>query len=88
MPCSLPLLAVVERSKVYDAGVVSVRLPTPEDLIVMKAIAHRPKDLIDIQTVIDAHPDLDIDRIKYWVKSFAEVLELPGLWTDIAGMFE
>ena len=78
---------VVERSQVYDAGVVSVRLPTPEDLIIMKAIAHRPKALIDIQTVVDAHPDLDIDRIKYWTKSFAEALEVPDLWTDIEGMF-
>jgi hypothetical protein len=79
---------VVERSQVFDAGVVSVRLPTPEDLIIMKAIAHRPKDLIDIQTIKDSHPDLDMNRIQYWVKSFAEVLELPGLWTDIEGMFE
>ncbi len=79
---------VVARSQVYDAGVLSVRLPTPEDLIVMKAIAHRPKDLIDIQSVIDSHPDLDIDRIKHWVTSFATVLETPSLWTDIEGMFK
>ena len=79
---------VVARSKVYDAGMLSVRLPTPEDLIIMKAIAHRPKDLIDIQTVIDANPDLDVHRIKQWVKSFAEALETPDLWTDIEDMFK
>jgi hypothetical protein len=79
---------VVERSKLVQTGVVAVRLPTPEDLIIMKAIAHRPKDLIDIQTIKDAHPDLDIDRIQYWVKSFADVLELPSLWTDIEGMLK
>lgn len=79
---------VVARSRVYDAGILSVRLPTPEDLIIMKAIAHRPKDLIDIQTVIDAHPDLDVHRIKHWVTSFADVLETPSLWTDIEDMFK
>ena len=79
---------VVARSKVYDVGVLSVRLPTPEDLIIMKAVAHRPKDLIDIQTVIDSHPDLDVNRIKKWVKSIAEVLETPDLWTDIEKMFK
>ena len=79
---------VVERSRVYDAGILSVRLPTPEDLIIMKAIAQRPKDLIDIQTIIDSHPDLDVSRIKQWVKSFAAALEMPDLWTDIEKMFK
>lgn len=79
---------VVARSQVYDLGMLSVRLPTPEDLIIMKAVAHRPKDLIDIQTVIDSHPDLDVDRIKEWVKSFAEILEMSNLWTDIEKMFK
>ena len=67
---------------------LSVRLPTPEDLIIMKAIAHRPKDLIDIQTVIDSHPDLDVDRIGQWVQAFAAVLETPDIWADIEGMFK
>jgi hypothetical protein len=67
---------------------LSVRLPTPEDLIIMKAIAHRPKDLIDIQTIIDSHPGLDVDRIRHWVKSFADVLETPNLWTDIENLLK
>jgi hypothetical protein len=79
---------VVTRSQLHDAGILSVRLPTPEDLIIMKAVAHRPQDLIDIQTVIDSHPDLDIDRIKHWVTSFADALEIPDLWTDIEKMFK
>ncbi|MCJ7432418.1 MAG: nucleotidyltransferase [Anaerolineales bacterium] len=79
---------MVERGIVQSTGTLSVRLPTPEDLIIMKAIAHRPKDLEDIRTVVDKNPNLDIARIKQWVKSFAEVLEMPGLWDDIAEMFK
>ena len=79
---------VVARSIVHNAGQLSVRLPTPEDLIIMKAIAHRPKDLLDIQAVIESHPDLDVARIKNWVKQFAEVLEMPSLWDDIAELFK
>jgi hypothetical protein len=79
---------VIARSRVYDAGILSVRLPTPEDLIIMKAVAHRPQDLIDIQTIIDSHPDLDVGRIKHWVKSFADILETPSLWTDIENLFK
>ena len=37
-----------------------MRLPIPEDLIIMKTIAHRPKDLLDIQAILDSHHDLDV----------------------------
>jgi len=79
---------MVERGIVQSTNTLSIRLPTPEDLIIMKAIAHRPKDLEDIRTIIDKNPQLDVDRIKKWTKSFADVLETPSLWTDIEGMFK
>jgi hypothetical protein len=79
---------VVARSMVHNAGALSVRLPTPEDLIIMKAIAHRPKDLLDIQAVVENHPDLDVARIKSWVKQFADVLEMPSLWDDIESILK
>ena len=73
-----------------QAGVVPVgsactmRLPTPEDLIIMKAVAHRAKDLEDIQAVAASHSDLDKERIKYWVEQFGEALDLPELWKMIS----
>ena len=79
---------MVARGKTQKLTALSVRLPTPEDLIIMKAVAHRPKDLEDIRTIIDKNPKLDIDRIKHWVTSFADALEMPGLWTDIEDMFK
>ena len=79
---------MVARASVQSVTTLSVRLPTPEDLIIMKAIANRPKDLEDIRTIIDKHPKLDIGRIRQWVKSFAEAFETPGLWTDIEDMFK
>lgn len=75
---------MVERSKVVDVGVIRLRLPTPEDLIIMKAIAHRPKDLMDIQAIAASHPTLDKDRIQYWVEQFGEALDLPDLWKNIS----
>lgn len=79
---------MVERGIVQSTGTLSIRLPTPEDLIIMKAIAHRPKDLEDIRTIVDKNPKLDIARIEQWVKQFAEILEMPSLWDDIAEMFK
>lgn len=76
---------IVERSIVHEIDdTLQIRLPTPEDLIIMKAIAHRPKDLLDIQGIIQSHPDLDRERIRNWVAQFAEFLEMPELWEDIA----
>ncbi len=75
---------VVERSTMHEFdSLLHVRLPTPEDLVIMKAIAHRPKDLQDIQIIADKYPNLDKARIENWVKDFAEVLEMPDLWKQI-----
>ena len=77
---------MVERSVVYEIDdTLKIRLPTPEDLIIMKAIAHRPKDLLDIQGLVQKHPDLDHKRIQDCVVQFADLLERPELWDDIAG---
>jgi len=73
----------VERSQLHQLGKLQVRLPTPEDLIILKAVAHRPQDLLDIQALAHAHPDLDRERIKRWVSEFAQLLETAELWEDI-----
>jgi predicted nucleotidyltransferase len=76
----------VERSREYEAGGFRVRLPTPEDLIILKAVARRPKDMLDIEAVIAAQDELDEERIGFWVQQFAELLEMPEVWTDIEKM--
>ena len=79
----------VERSVVDQIdSALQIRLPTPEDLIILKAVAHRPKDMEDIRILANKYPNLDTARIKQWVKSFADVLEMPRLWDDIAEIFK
>jgi len=73
----------VERSQEYEVGNLRLRLPTPEDLIILKAVAHRPKDMVDIASIIDIHPDLDSQRVAFWVQQFADLLEMPELWRDV-----
>ena len=75
---------MVERSSLVNVGALQLRLPTPEDLIIMKAIAHRPKDLADIEAIAASHPDLDEERISDWVEQFGEALDLPELWDEIS----
>ncbi|MCE7985219.1 MAG: hypothetical protein DYG89_28945 [Caldilinea sp. CFX5] len=78
----------VERGQAYETGSLQIRLPTPEDLIILKAVAHRPKDMLDIEAVIAMQKELDHQRIKFWVSQFAELLETPELWTDVEKMLK
>lgn len=80
---------MVERSIVHQVdAALQIRLPTPEDLIILKAVAHRPKDMEDIRVLADKYPNLDASRIEKWVKQFAEVLEMPSLWDDTADILK
>jgi predicted nucleotidyltransferase len=75
---------MVERSVVHQVDkALQIRLPTPEDLIILKAVAHRPKDLEDIRILANKYPNLDIARIEKWVKQFGDVLETPDLWDEV-----
>jgi hypothetical protein len=74
---------VVARSIVHQIGDLELRLPTPEDLIILKAVAHRGKDLLDIEGILRSYPDVDRSRIERWVREFAAALDMPELWDDI-----
>ena len=71
------------RSKFLKFSGVSLRVPTPEDLIIMKTVAGRPRDFEDIRGIIVAHPDLDKTRIENWVRQFANTLDSPEMWKDL-----
>lgn len=79
---------MVKRGSIKSFANLSVRLPTPEDLIIMKAVAHRLKDLDDIRSIVDNNPNLDLARIKTWVAEFATVLETPELWGQIEAVLK
>lgn len=73
----------IERAIWVDVGDFSLPFPTPEDLIIMKAVAHRPIDMADIASILDVHPDVDLKRIRHWVKEFSTALEMPEIYDDL-----
>ncbi len=77
---------VVSRALAVEIGGVRIPLPTPEDLVVLKAVAHRPRDLADIEGVLAAHPRLDHRRVLRWVRLFSASLDQPEILTDLQGM--
>lgn len=72
----------VARTVWRDVGGVRIPLPLPEDLLIMKAVAHRPRDMADIESILDAQPKLDLPRVRRWVREFSAALETPELLRD------
>jgi hypothetical protein len=50
-------------------------------------VAHRPRDLSDLEALIDAHPKLDRRRVRKHVREFASLLETPELIDDMERLF-
>lgn len=75
---------VIERAVEHTIRGVPFRVATAEDIVVMKAIALRPRDVADIEALLDAHPQMDLERIRSLLRAFTEALEAD----DFAAEFE
>jgi hypothetical protein len=69
----------IARAATLVIGDILLKVTSPEDLIIMKAVAGRPRDIADIESILNAHSQVDMDRIRYWVKQFAEALDRPEI---------
>jgi hypothetical protein len=88
-------LASLEFERLAIGRAVSVRLGTrrlpiaaPEDLVILKAVAHRPRDTADIEALLTAHPAMDRHEIQRWVREFAYALEEPSIASDLEALLE
>lgn len=82
-PYSLAMLGRARPRRVL--GDVQVRVVEPEDIIGLKvqASSNNPGrlglDLADIQRLLDAHPNLDLVRVREYFRLFGREAELDGL---------
>ncbi|MCG9894609.1 MAG: hypothetical protein MH204_03935, partial [Fimbriimonadaceae bacterium] len=80
-------LLPVEHQVVENATLESIqanaqlRVATAEDLIILKLIASRPRDLEDARRLVQLHPDLDLVRIRSVIGGFADMLDSPEMLT-------
>ena len=79
---------MIERAIEFTMSELTVQVATPEDLIITKAVAHRKRDLLDIDNVVSVYPNLDLARIRHWVGQFAAVLEAPELVSDLEDLLK
>jgi hypothetical protein len=60
-------------------GRVRAPMSRPEDLVVFKAIAGRPKDAQDMEALLVLHPSIDVARLRRRVEELAVLAEAPEL---------
>jgi predicted nucleotidyltransferase len=70
---------MIERSRPLAVGGLELRVPTAEDLLITKAVAQRPQDLADIESILNSHQQIDAARVRRWVGEFAAALESPEM---------
>lgn len=73
---------VLARAQSSHFGDMILPVCSPEDFIIYKVIADRPKDWADVEGVLVEQRDrLDQEYIRTWLAQFAEILERPD-WID------
>jgi hypothetical protein len=70
---------MIARAVTFEIVGLKLKLPTPEDLIVTKVVAQRPKDIADIESILNACESLDVDRVRRWTAEFADALDAPEI---------
>jgi len=66
---------IIAGARPQTLGGVTVLLPRPEDVIIMKSVAGRPHDIADIEGIATVQSHLDWAYISQWAGEFAAVLD-------------
>lgn len=79
---------IIDHATSMDLGRGGVaRVASPEDLVIMKLIASRERDIQDVIALKELYPDLDRDRIRAIVTDYAEALERPDIVENLDRWF-
>lgn len=78
-----------ERRKKIPLYGIKAFFPTPEDLILLKIIPGRDKDLLDEKNVILRHKaKLDINYLKKWAEVFCDEAQDMRIWNILINLLE
>jgi hypothetical protein len=80
--------AVVAKSQDHNVGGLRIRFPRVEDLLVMKAIARRPKDIEDIRGLLAANPQVNVSEVRRWVREFSAAMSMSDMLDEFDRLVE
>ncbi len=75
--------AAIQNALWRDIGGFSIPLPRAEDLVVMKLIAGRPRDIADVEGVLANTPNFNREHVRLIVREFAQLLEAPEILDNL-----
>jgi len=71
---------ILARATTIHIDGIPITLASAEDIVILKAVAGRPRDLGDIESVLAANPTLDHVRVRRWVREFSTALGRPDIY--------
>ncbi len=71
----------IARAKRVTIKEQEVSFASPEDVIIHKIFAGRPRDMEDVRTILLKNPGLDISYIRNWLKEFDESSDKGNFFT-------
>jgi hypothetical protein len=78
----------VRRARMMTTKGLHIPVATPEDLVILKAIAGRPRDIVDMEGLLASNPRIDRDRVRSQTAMFGEVLEAPEILETLDRVLE
>jgi len=81
LPFEHDVIHRAERMAIHEG--LTAFVATPEDLIIMKLIASRSRDLYDVTALLELYPDIDKDRVRRVVIEYAEFLDRPEILQNL-----
>ncbi|PSQ88963.1 MAG: hypothetical protein BRD45_04750 [Bacteroidetes bacterium QS_8_64_10] len=68
-----------ERTQSVEMSGTHVQFASPEDVIVHKIVAGRPRDLEDVRSILLKNPSVDQEYVRHWLTDFSASLGRPFL---------
>jgi hypothetical protein len=65
----------IERARAVPFGDAIVRFASPEDVVIQKIVAGRPRDLEDVRTMLFKNPSCDRTYVERWLGEFDASLD-------------
>jgi predicted nucleotidyltransferase len=62
----------IERARTVRVGSLDARYASPEDLVILKVLAGRARDLEDVRAILLKNPALDLQHIQKWLGILAQ----------------
>jgi hypothetical protein len=67
----------LQRVRKERLGTASVSFASPEDVIIHKIVAGRPRDLEDVQGILAKTPGVDRPYIRRWLHDLGQAIDMP-----------